>query len=334
MNDVNISGLTAFGGSIPAKLAASGMDISALRSYEGQIVNGIRVNALLRKDEWIELDNAVVDVARAQLNGIADLRTANLVQNLGGLGTLISEYEKLQDMGDADVSMSGVTTGDRDTVGFAVAGVPVFITHKDFQLNIRRLLASRNTGQGLDTTQVAVATRKVADKLENILFNGLSLTVDGYPVYGYTTHPDVNTGTAAGDFGTITNIYPTINNMVTAAEADNYFGPYTLYVARTQYGEMRQIYSDGSGQTAIQRCLDGIPALTAIKPSSVLADGSLVLVTMQRDVVDLAIAQDIAVVEWDTMGGMVSNFKVMTAQVPRIKSDSAGRSGIVYFTGA
>lgn len=295
-------------------------------------VNALRTNALLREDEWIEVDRAVVDVARATLNGIADLRQYGLIHTLGGLGSILSAYDQQSDMTDANIDMSGVTPGEEDKLDFNQVSVPVPIIHKDFRLNIRQLEASRRLGDGLDVTQPAVATRKVAEALENLLFNGSSLRVNGNAIFGYTTHPNRNTYNG-GDWGTISNIYTNVNEMVAAAEADNYYGPYGLYVATPQYAEARAVYSDGSGQTAIQRCLEAIPQLKFIKPSSFLAAGSAVLVTLVRDVVDLALAQDIVPVEWETQGGFVQHFKTFCAMVPRIKADADGRSGIVHATG-
>ena len=57
-----------------------------------------------------------------------------------------------------------------------------------------------------------------------------------------------------------------------------------------------------------------------------------------RDVVlieslDLAIGQELTVIEWETKGGMQLHFKVMCALAARVKSDAAGGSGIVTITG-
>lgn len=321
-------------GGSAARLIASGMNVNALRPYAGQRVGGLVVNALLRKDEWKELDAAVVDVARDRLNGIAELRRRGLVRNLGGLGTLIAEYERLVDMSDANLDMSGRTAGELDTPGFDLVGVPVPIIHKDFEINIRRLEASRRLGDSLDTTGATVAARKVADRLESVFFNGATLTVGGSSVlYGLTTHPNRNTGSSS-DWGTIANIFTAVNAMVAAAEADGYYGPFVLWASTNQYAESRAVYTDGSGQSAMMRCLDAIPALEGFLPSDKLADGTVVLANMSADVVQFALAQDIVTVEWSTMGGMVSNFKVLTAAVPIVKSDSGGNSGIVHFTGA
>lgn len=307
---------------------------NAARFLSGGLnINALRTNDLLRKEEWVELDRAVVEVARQRLVGIADLRARNLIHPLGGLGTILSQYEQQSDMTDADVDMAGVTRGEEDAVEFNLVSVPIPIVHKDFRVNIRRLEASRRLGDGIDTTQAQVASRKVADGLESMLFNGVGVTVDGKAIYGYTTHPDRNTGVATGDWGTITNIYSTILDMVKMAQADQYFGPYGVYVSGNQWTEMFAVYTDGSGQTALDRVLR-LPQIEFVKPADALADGNVILVQLSRDVVDLAIAQDVVTIEWETQGGMISHFKVFAAMAPRVKSDDNGSSGVVHYTGA
>jgi hypothetical protein len=54
---------------------------------------------------------------------------------------------------------------------------------------------------------------------------------------------------------------------------------------------------------------------------------------MRADVIDLAIAQDMVNIEWETKGGWVMWHKVFAVMVPRVKSDYDGRSGIVNITG-
>ena len=325
--DVKITSVGQFIGSAPAALAASGLNLNALRT-----------NDLLRKDEWEELDTRVVEVFTKRLRGIQDLRDAGLTLRLGGLGTLVSQYEQQSDMTAADVDMSGATPGERDLPAFNLVGVPVPIIHKDFQINIRHLEASRKLGDSLDMTAAEIAARKVAEALEDILFNGSSVVVDGSSIYGYTNESNINSDTASnwggGDFGTLGNILPTYLGMLGALEGDYAYGPYGSYVATTQYRQMLDVYDDGSGQSARERVLQAIPELQFIKPSADLADGTVLIVQMTRDVVDLAIGADVTTVQWATQGGMVQNFKVMTAAVPRVKSDYAGQSGIAEATSA
>src|SRR6185369_9092554 len=83
-------------------LSGGGSPAKALFKANFQ-TQGLRTNDLLRKEEWQLLDEALVGVARQRLIGIGDLKSRGLVENLGGLGTLLSQYEKLGDMSSADV---------------------------------------------------------------------------------------------------------------------------------------------------------------------------------------------------------------------------------------
>lgn len=295
-------------------------------------VNALRTNNLLRKQEWVELDKAVVDIARQRLVGIADLQRLGLTLSLGGLGTLISQYEAQSDMTPADITMSGIASAEKDSVDFDLRSVPVPIVSKEFDINIRRLEASRRLGDSIDVTQGTVASRRVADGLESLLFSGAGVSVDGNAIYGYTTHPDRNTGTATGPWSVIANIYPTVLDMIRDMHADRMWGSYMLYVAGDVWPDLLQVYDDGSGETARDRVLR-IPQLTEIKPADELSSGEAVMVQMSRDTVDLAVAQDIATVEWATRGGMITNFLVFACMVPRLKSDHSGRMGIVHYSG-
>ena len=151
------------------------------------------VFATLRDDEWREVDATVVDVATRRLNGIMDLRNMNLIRTLGGIGTLLAQYEKQGDMTDADINMRIEAPGDEDKVEWELASVPVPVVHKNFRIDARSLDASRRMGSGLDVTQAAVATRKVAEGLEDLLFNGSgTIVVNGQKIHGYTTEPNRN----------------------------------------------------------------------------------------------------------------------------------------------
>lgn len=299
-------------------------------------VRGLHHNALLRKDEWEEVDAAVVDVARTELNGIADLVNANLVKPLGGIGTTISTYEQLGDMDDADVSMDGVVDGNDDRVTFTPQSIPVPILHKDFSLSLRHLEASRRMGESLDTTQVRVATRKVRDTAEAMLFNGHAKDLGGFKIYGYTNHPKRTNDTAAnfggGDFGTPGNGYKTITGMINRLAANGYNGPFGVYVSRVQYGELLALYGNND-LSELMVIKNSIPNISFIKASDALADGVTVVVQLTLDVVDLAIAQDIAAVQWDEKGGMLAKFRVMACLVPRVKFASNNKTGLATATG-
>src|SRR5690606_33206914 len=83
-------------GSVAARMLQSGFNVNALRT-----------NGTLRKDEWIQYDTAVVEVARKRLGAVADLLNAGLRYNLANaLGTTRVEWETVSDMDPADITMS------------------------------------------------------------------------------------------------------------------------------------------------------------------------------------------------------------------------------------
>lgn len=306
---------------------------NALNSDGRLSVNGMRTNAVLRKDEWERLDETLVGISRQRLIGIDDLRTRGLVEPLGTLGVLLSQYEQLGDMTDADVDWAAVTEGEKDSVSFTLVNVPVPITHKEFTINLRRLEASRNIGAPVDVTQVATASDKVVERLEETLFNGYTGgALDGNSLYGYTTSPQRNTSAGGNWATTATDVTTDTITAISGEEAESYFGPYVMYVATNRFSGLREFFTDGSGDQIFDR-LSRIQGLEAVKPGDRLADGTAVLVDMRRSVVDVAIGQDLTIVEWETRGGMMMHFKVMAAIAPRVKSDAAGNSGVYHLTG-
>lgn len=295
---------------------------------------GVVTNSLLKKDEWEELDTAIVAAASERLNAITRLQSRGLVRRLGSIGVMASQWNIGSQMSRAVVNMTGQAAADMDRVDYNLAGVPVPVIHKEYQIGERQLEASRRLGEAVDVTNAYEAGRVVAEELERMFFAGYNLTLNAQTIYGVTTETNINTGSASGDFGTISNIMPTFINMVSAAAGDNYHGPFEAWVSTTQYIQMMAVYSDGSGQSAIDRMKTAIPSLDEIWPGDYLADGSLVLVQMTPNVVDLALYEMGMNVEWASGDGMTHNFKVMTIAVPRVKSDYESHSGIVYYTGA
>jgi uncharacterized linocin/CFP29 family protein len=319
---VDIQTLGAFYKSMPARLLEANLQINALRT-----------NTLLHKDEWELLDRRVVAISAVVLNAIADLRALGLTTNLGGLGVLVSQYEQVSDMNDANVNMAVEDDDEEDRVNFPLIGVPVPIVSKGFRIDARSLSASRRNGSNIDTTHVDTATRKVAEKLEEIFFVGSTVVQRGQSIYGVTNHPARNIISGGATWGTATNIYPNVLAMVAGLQGDNYYGPYRMYLNPAQY-----IQTWALNANTFEPIINTIQRLPGFGPGSVKAAnfvpaGQAIMVNMTTDVVDVAIGQDIAPVEWETKGGLVTHYKVLAAMVPRVKSDAAGRSGVAHLSG-
>lgn len=298
-------------------------------------INEFRPNTVLRKEEWLALDSAVIQVATERLNGVADLISRGLNTNIpNGLGTTVFQWEDMSDMTAANINMDGVTEGERDRVTFGLNSIPLPIVHKDFYLSRRVLEASRTTGQPLDTTMAEVAGRKVAEQLENILFNGASaLTFGGGTLRGYTDHPNRNTIATTTSWTTDTgeNILIDVIAMLDAAHADFMFGPYVLYMPTDHFTAFQRDFKVNSDKTIMQRVLE-IPTLEAIKISDQLPADNVLLIQLTTDVVKMISGLQPTVVQWETQGGMRVHFKVMAIMVPRIANDHELKSGIVHGT--
>src|SRR5690606_5140333 len=143
-------------------------------------------NATLRRDEWKQLDAEVLQPAQEELVIVSDLMRMGLTYNVGGLGTIISEYERVGEMVDAEITMDGESQVDMDRVEFDVAGVPIPIIQQPFKIGERQLLASRQRGSGLDLANGQAAARAVMRTSEKMVFLGQPAIgkVDGYSIYG------------------------------------------------------------------------------------------------------------------------------------------------------
>lgn len=311
-------------GSLATKLLNSGFNVNALRT-----------NDVLRNREWIDFDTAVVNVARERLVAIGDLVQAGLTYPLANaLGITRVEWETISDLTDASVSMSGLSQGQNDRFETALTSVPVPIVHKDFKIDIRALHAYRNLGQPLDMMQVEVATRVVAEKLEAILFNGVTVGVSGSPVYGYTNAPNRITGSTTVDWNTATGaqILGDVLAMQGAAAAKNMFGPFIIYCSQASFIHLGDDFKANGDKTILERLLD-VPNIMAVKPTQKITDsGVVIMVQMTRDVVDIVDGIQPTVVSWESQGGFLVNFKVLAIMVPRMKSTYTLQSGIIHYT--
>lgn len=323
---VNASGGLQGGGSVATKLLANGMNINALRT-----------NDVLRKDEWIQYDTAIVDIARARMPLVGRLMAKGLSYGLkNALGTTILQWEQASDMTDAEQTMSGLADTQKDRMTFNLVGLPLPITHKDFSLNIRALQASRNTGEALDTTQARMATRLVSEKVERTLVLGTTMPLGGNSIYGLTNHPSRNTGTCLNwALTTVTGeqIVADVLKMMSALVADNMYGPYDLVIPNDYYVKLADDYKAASDRTIMERVM-AIPGIESITPSTYLgagATGKIVLFQTTSDVLDMVDGIQPTMVTWDTHGGMQMNFKVMAIMVPRLKADASGQCGIAQY---
>jgi uncharacterized linocin/CFP29 family protein len=243
------------------------------------------------------------------------------------------------DMTPAEVSMEGTTKGKNDKISFETQYTPVPIIFKDFDISQRMLEASRQAGMGsgratLDTSQARTATIMVRDTLESMLFKGLPTKLMGHDIVGYTNAPYRISDTGL-DFGTAGNGHKTFVKAVNALATAGFDGPFTAYVSSTQYGQLLNLLGITDQFNELTAIKNTIPEIANIRriPARFLADGEMLLVKLDRNTVDLAVAQQITPMQWEEMGGRLIYFRIAAAMAPRIKFDKAGKCGVLHYTG-
>ncbi len=292
-------------------------------------------NSFLDKREWAELDRTIFEMVKLRRNAVADVISAGLTKRTT-LAEMLSQFRMASERVRPSVNMDGRSRAVQDRTERVVYSVPVPIIRTDYEIGRRELLASRKLGSPVDTFEAGEAAGAVAEEQERMLFNGdTSIIIGGSGISGYTTLAARDTATAAayggGDFGTISNVLPTFLGMLNALAAKRYHGPFNCYIAQTQYHQLLDTFTDGSGQTALARALE-LPQISSIKASDFLAAGVLVMVQMTSNVVDIVIGMDVENREWESPDGQAMFFAVMAASAPRLKTDYAGNAGIAHAT--
>jgi uncharacterized linocin/CFP29 family protein len=309
-----------------------GGDAKDPNNYTVQPVN----NATLRRDEWKQLDDALMQVQRERLTGFDDLRNAGLVYNLNnGIGTTVLEYHKISDAMEAELSMDGKVRGKNDRPDFSTEYLPIPILHVDYEINMRALESSRALGNPLDTSSAESAVRRIREKLDDMLFTNTKYGFGGGTIYSYLNHPDRNPVTLSTAWNasakTAGGIISDVVAMKQASIDAKHYGPWVIYIP-TAYDTVLDEDYDTSGQSTqtIRERILKISGIQDIKVADRLADDNVVMVQMTANVVRIVNGMPIQNVEWKSEGGFVGNYKVMTIQVPQIRSDYNGNTGLVH----
>lgn len=319
------AGKTLGGGSKAKLLAMSGFDPSVLRT-----------NQTLLYDEWKLFDTQIQTIARERLVVVQELMSRGLTYPIpNALGVIQLVWQRSGDMNPAEATMSGLPEADKDALDFDLASMPLPMIHKEFTLNLRQLQVSRNGGLPLDTTMAEIAMRKIAELVESIVFNGLSIATNLGTIYGFLNHPNRNTGSVTASWASLTTtgsqILGDVIAMVNAAYAKNMFGPYLLFVPTNVYNNLFNDFKANSDLTILQRLME-LPDLMGIVPTNRMTSTNVLLVQMTSDVVQMVDGIQPTVVEWEERGGFELNFMIYTIMLPRIRADYLNQSGIVHYS--
>lgn len=305
----------------------------------------IGANATLHRDEWKELDTVVTKAAEFRLGGIQDLIDAGLVYSLGNaMGTTVIEWHDVTSALDAELTMDGVTRGQGGRPIYKHHYMPIPIIHADYEINARELELSRRMSNPIDTTMAERAARTCNAKLEAMLFTNTTYAFgekDAYgrnQIYSYLNHPDRIPATLSVGWDesgkTGKQIVDEVISLKKKSMAKLHFGPWNLYIPSGYDTKLDEDYTgsnpDTNTNTTIRQRIQNIAGINKIKVIDTLPADNIILVQMTPDVVRLVRGFGLRNVEWGVEGNMVTKYKVMTIQVPQVRSDANGNSGIVH----
>lgn len=306
---------------------------------------GVNATATLRRDEWKALDDAILEPSRYRLGGVEDLVSKGLVYNLNNaMGTTVLEWHDVSEAGEAVITMDGVTRGKGDRPVYQYNYLPIPIIHVDYEINARELATSRNMGNPIDTTMAERAARRIVEKMEDMLFTDTTYSFGELDarsrnkIYSYVNHPDRNQvsfasvpGAHWNDSGTSgKEIVDCVNALKQVAIEAYHYGPYMLYIPTKYETTIDGDYDVVSPGITIRERIMKIDGIKGIKVVDRLTADNVLLVQMTPDVVRLVRGMGLTNIEWGTEGNLITKFKVMTIQVPQIRSDQNGKSGIVH----
>jgi uncharacterized linocin/CFP29 family protein len=337
-------------GSVASTLLSNGFDIAALRpwvgkdgrSYIAQNQGGKLIatpslarNATLRHEEWKLIDTSVVQAAKERLRVVADLRAAGLTFNIpNGMSKTVLETQTVGDITNAIISMDPARQSEGDRPEFDLTNLPLPVIHKDFSFTARQIAVSRNGGTPLDTTMAQLAARKVAEEAEKLAL-GISGTYSygGGSIYGLTnyphrltaflTHPTQSDWTPALSVQEILGLRQQSVNVF-------HHGPWVLYTSPAWGQVFDDDYSTTKGDNTLRQRIQMIQGITDVRTADFLTGYQMILVQLTSDVIRMVMGMDITTLQWEELGGMKLNFKVMAIMVPQIRSDSNGNTGLVH----
>lgn len=317
---------------------SAGLEKYKIVDNDGKIINSAlspdklnNANGTVRHEDFLTIQDKVVEVRRRSLNGITDLMSMGLSFPVGIEEQLVG-FENVNEFQEAEQEMNPNSYQNNDTV-FTEVYVPNPITHQSFSVPWRQTGFDYKRSLG-----ITESTRQVAEKLENTLFNGNSSISVNYAgsnqvIYGYTTHPDRGTGTIS-DWTNIANIPVIVPETIRelgsmwAGQGGVANDSVCLYVANDIWFMLQNDYKANIAGSVLKRLLD-IPSLKEVKPAEKLASKNIVFVELLERTIQLAVASDVIAVPHIKTNPMAPQvLTTYASMVQQIKVDSAGNTGV------
>lgn len=289
-------------------------------------------------DAWRRIDSRSARIQRDVLAVFNKLAAANSTPV--SLGDIVSYFPQVSDSGEVHVSLDGRSEGRADQATVKYAGTPIPVLDSFARFGWRQMEVMRKTPNMLDTETIANHQRKVAEKMEDMVLNGLSsIVVGGSTIYGLRNFPQRTTSTHGFTLTSATGAQwlTAIKAMINGLVGDNAFGRVTIFLNYADWVYADQTdYTTNYPKTILQRIRE-LAQVEDIVPASKIPTG---------DIIGVA---GLGTGEWGSiLSGMPLTtrpkqrvnqeddytFGVMAVVAPQFRNDYDGRSQIAHWTTA
>jgi uncharacterized linocin/CFP29 family protein len=268
-----------------------------------------RDEAPLIADEWAQIDAVVPTVARRILMG------RRFLDVFGPLGAGLQDldYQVFGPLGEATISLLGEEdVNPISPLRRVHEHLPII--YKDFILFWRDLETARRLGVMIDTGAAAAAAVFVAQREDDLIFNGM----ESYGYQGLTNARGAH-AIDVGDWAEAGSAFKAVAAAVQTLLADGFYPPYAVVVNPLAYAQMQRVY-ECSGVLEIQHIRELVQG-GVFQTQSIRTMPGLVL-SLGPQNIDLAIAQDL-ITAYLGPQGMNHPFRVFETLVLRIKRPQA-----------
>lgn len=318
------------------------------RSYKTvtQIVNGkperavvlANTESTLAREEWLKIDQEVLEGAKPRLQAWADLRASAPVNVPDAFSVMALEYSLLKPNSiKVEMSMDGNRKSERNRPTRDTARTPLPILHCDFSFSARELAVARRMGTPPDLTMAREAGWRIGEELEKLTlgtsgFNGYTYA-GANAIYGYTTAPSRITYTITDPTGlgwTPQTLLTEFLAMFQLLRDQQFSGPYKVYFSYPWVQYLDNDYTASYAGGSTRNRLAQLPGVQSIGVLEYLTGFQILIVDMSSRTAQAIVGVDLTTIQWKSGDGQEEYFKIFGILVPRIRANADGYTGIVH----
>ena len=287
----------------------------------------------ITKDAWGQWDENGMGVARDVLAVFNDIASTN--SRSVPLSVLVSHFQQISDSGEVNTSLDGRGKAKEDQAVVSYVGTPLPIYDSVASWGWRQMLQMQAEGGNLESATISNHQRKIADKLEDMVINGVSdMVVGGDQVYGLTNHPQRNTRSTGVTLNGATGVQwvAEIKATLQLNHADNHRGPQTIYLNWDDwfYAQTEDYSATKGSNTIAQRVLQ-IPNVGSVVPASNVTASDIIALDKQRDVVEMLNGMPMTQRPINRLNTEDDfKIKIMAAQAIQLKYDATNQMGLAH----